>query len=209
MTERPRERKSTTERRQALRSELIAAAEGLIASQGLDALAARAVAGEVGCSVGAIYNVFDDLDGLIIAVNSKTLAGLDREIGRILPSDQSDQDPEQTLVGIGHAYCRFAAKHPRLWSALFEQGLKPDRKVPDWHLDEHVRLFSHVVAVLKEILPERSDDEIWSLARLMFSAVHGIVSLGMHDLFIAVPSDEIEQQVETLVRAMVRGLFES
>ena len=204
----PKERKATTERRQALRGELIVAAERMIAESGLDALTARAVASDVGCSVGAIYNVFEDLDGLIVAVNSQTLARLDREIARILPGDDQDHDPEETLVGVGHAYCRFAAEHPRLWSALFEQGLKPDRTTPDWHMDEHVRLFSHVVGTLGQIAPNRGDDEIWALARLLFSAVHGVVSLGMHDLFIAVPSGEIEIQVETLVRAMVRGLFE-
>ena len=36
---------------------------------------------------------------------------------------------------------------------------------------------------------------------------HGIVSHGMHDLFIAVPPDEIEHQVEILVHSMLEGLF--
>ncbi len=201
--------KATAERRQALRKDLIEAADARIAEEGLSALTARLVAAEVGCSVGAIYNVFEDLDGLIIAVNSKTLARLDREIAKILPAEQDNQDPTESLVGIGLAYCRFARKHLRLWSALFEQGLKPDRVVPAWHMDEHVRLFTHVVTILKKIAPDRSDEEVWSLARMMFSAVHGIVSLGMHDLFIAVPSDEIEQQVAILLRSLVQGLFKT
>ena len=201
-----KEHKATAERRQALRNELIGAADDIIAGQGLSALTARVAAAKVGCSVGAIYNVFEDLDGLIIAVNSNTLSRLDRDIARVLPDD-GNGDPAETLVAIGLAYCRFAATYPRLWSALFEQGLKPGREVPDWHMDEHVRLFAHIVVTLKRLAPDQDDEQIWSLARLVFSAVHGIVSLGMHDLFIAVPADEIEQQVEILVRSMLHGLF--
>lgn len=201
-----KEHKATAERRQALRNELIEAADAIIAKDGLSALTARVAASQVGCSVGAIYNVFKDLDGLIIAVNSNTLARLDREIGKVLP-ENGKGDPAETLVAIGLAYCRFAAAHPRLWSALFEQGLKPGRVVPDWHMDEHVRLFTHIVVELKKLAPDQDDEQIWSLARLVFSAVHGIVSLGMHDLFIAVPADEIEHQVEILVRSMLEGLF--
>lgn len=204
-----KEHKATAERRQALRSALIEAANARISEEGLSALTARAIASDVGCSVGAIYNVFDDLDGLITAVNSSTLARLDRQIARALPDESEDQDPVETLVGIGLAYSRFAIKYPRQWSALFEQGLRSDREIPSWHMDEHLRLFTHVLNVLKKLAPEQSDEENWSLARLMFSAVHGIVSLGLHDLFIAVPSDEIEQQVALLVRSMMRGLFDA
>ncbi len=203
------EHKATAERRQALRSALIEAADMRIAKDGLSALTARTVASDVGCSVGAIYNVFEDLDGLIMAVNSKTLARLDREIATSLSSVSEDQSPVESLVAIGLAYCRFAAQHPRLWSALFEQGQKTDRVIPDWHMDEHIRLFTHVLTILKELAPEQSDEQTWSQARLMFSAVHGVVSLGMHELFIAVPSDEIEMQVEVLVRATACGLFEN
>ncbi|MDA7946189.1 MAG: TetR/AcrR family transcriptional regulator [Hyphomicrobiaceae bacterium] len=202
------EHKATAERRQALRAALISAAGRRIAEDGLPALTARAAASDVGCSVGAIYNVFDDLDGLIIAVNSKTLAHLDREIAKSLAAVADENDPVESLVAIGLAYCRFAAAHPHLWSALFEQGVKPDRDVPAWHMDEHIRLFAHVLTFLKQLDPKQEDEQAWSRARLMFSAVHGVVSLGMHELFIAVPPDEIETQVALLVRATARGLYD-
>ena len=61
-------------RRDQLRTALVAAAERTIKAEGLRGLRARALADEVGCSVGAIYNAVDDLDELILLVNTRTLA---------------------------------------------------------------------------------------------------------------------------------------
>ena len=69
---------NTADRRQSLRDGLIAAAEQAIAAEGLAGLRARDLARQVGCALGAIYNVFADLDDLIIAANARTLAARDR-----------------------------------------------------------------------------------------------------------------------------------
>src|ERR1700730_18090468 len=71
---------NTLNRRESLKESLIAAAERTIVSQGLRSLRARTLADEVGCALGAIYNVFADLDDLVLAVNSRTLAALEREL---------------------------------------------------------------------------------------------------------------------------------
>ena len=202
------ESRATQERRRKLRGELIKAAEDQIAEKGLESLTARALAAQIGCSVGAIYNVFADLDELVDAVNSRTLAKLDRKIAKQIPIDPFGIDPKECLVGLGVAYCQFAMEHTRLWSSLFEHGRKPDRTVPDWHFDEHARLVSHIVGVLKEFLPRRNEEEIWSLAGLLLSAVHGVVSLGLQEFFFAVPVDDIPKKVELLLGATLRGLEE-
>src|SRR5215467_3860058 len=71
---------ATDQRRARLRDALVAAAEQAIARQGLGSLRARALAEEVGCAVGAIYNVVEDLDDLVLLVNARTLAALEREL---------------------------------------------------------------------------------------------------------------------------------
>ena len=50
------------ERRKALREDLINIAEATIAREGLSGLKARDLATEAGCALGAIYNVFGDLN---------------------------------------------------------------------------------------------------------------------------------------------------
>src|SRR5918911_2138437 len=74
------------ERRRRLRDTLMAAAEGMIRRQGLSGLRARELAKAAGCAVGAIYNVFPDLDGLVLAVNAGTLDRIDAAVGERGPT---------------------------------------------------------------------------------------------------------------------------
>jgi hypothetical protein len=148
--------------------------------------------------------VFEDIDELVIAVNSRTLARLDRSIAAFEPS--SGMDAQECLVALAQAYCRFAIANTNLWTALFEHGERINRDIPDWHLDEHVQLIRHIVKSLEKLYPTRAQDELWQLAGLMFSAVHGVVSLGLQGFFFAVPADALEKQVALLVNAALEGL---
>lgn len=201
--------RKTAERRRKLRLELIDAGEAILREHGLDALTARAVASAVDCSVGAIYNVFDDIDGLIVAVNSRTLAKLDHKISAFAPDAGHQLEPDVCLDRLAVAYCQFAIEHTKAWSALFEHGERISRQIPDWHMDEHVHLIGHVVKSLQQLLPGNSDEENWQLAGLLFSAVHGVVSLGLQGFFFAVPQQQIEAQASQLVRSTLKGLRQS
>ena len=68
----------TAARREQLKDALVAAAARTIAKEGVGGLKARALADEVGCAVGAIYNVVADLDELTLLANSQTLAALEQ-----------------------------------------------------------------------------------------------------------------------------------
>src|SRR5262249_43714580 len=63
---------STAGRREQLREDLLRAVERTVISEGYQALRARSLAGQVGCAVGAIYNVFPDLDALVFAAKART-----------------------------------------------------------------------------------------------------------------------------------------
>src|SRR3954454_25251440 len=106
----PVEGNATAERRATLRAALVAAAERAIMQQGLAGLRARALAEEVGCAVGAIYNVVKDLDELVLLVNAKTLAALknalDKATARTKQTDGVDGAIER-LVQMALAYLDF------------------------------------------------------------------------------------------------------
>ena len=65
------------ERRAKLREALIQAAERSISAGGLAALKTRELAREIGCANGAVYNLVDDMDELVLLVGSRTLRRLD------------------------------------------------------------------------------------------------------------------------------------
>jgi len=114
--------------------------------------------------------------------------------------------PAETLVRIAVAYCDFAAENLELWRALFEHRMTPGKPVPEWAISEQMDLFRHIYRPLAALFPKRSTDELGVTARSLFSAVHGMVLLGLEQKLIAVPVEALRKEIATIVRAMVDGL---
>jgi AcrR family transcriptional regulator len=196
------------ERREKLREALILAAEQSIAAGGLAGLKTRELAREIGCANGAVYNLVADMDELILLVGSRTLRRLDASLTEAECKDDAKDDASaiETLVRIAVAYCDFAAGNTGLWRALFEHRMAPGKPTPDWAIDEQMALFRHISRPLAMLFPKRSAAELSVTARSLFSAVHGMVTLGLEQKLIAVPIDALRHEIAIMVRAVVNGL---
>lgn len=193
----------TQRRREEQRQALIAAAERAIAAQGLAGLKARELASEVGCSLGAIYNLVQDMDELVLRVGSRTLSRLDVALTEV---ESGPEGAVERLVAIALAYCRFARANLHLWRTLFDHRMAEGSEVPDWAVSEQMQLFRHIAVPLSELLPNAGGDRLALLTRTLFSAVHGVLVLGLDEKLIAVPVAALEQQIDMLVRLVCAGL---
>src|SRR6185369_13134862 len=192
------------ERRAKLREELILAAERSISAGGLAGLKTRDLAREIGCANGAVYNLVEDMDELILRVGSRTLARLDAALTNA--ESNGAPSPRETLVRIAVAYCDFAAENLELWRALFEHRMAPDKQVPEWAVEEQMNLFRHIYHPLAKLFPNWNADELGITARSLFAAVHGMVSLGLEQKLIAVPVAALRDEIATIVKATIKGL---
>ncbi len=191
--------RKTQQRRDDLRERLLDIAEAEIRDHGLSALRARSLADQAGCAVGAIYNVFDDMTGLILAVNGRTF----RRMGKFVSDtirDKPDASPTDCLVIIAKGYLAFAIENPNLWRALFDVEMSSDGNVPAWYLDELGRLFSIISSPISELNPDATASEIDLMTRTLFSSVHGIVLLGLERRISGVPRERMEDMIEYLLR---------
>lgn len=185
-------------KRQKLRDDLLRAATDRIANDGLEKLRARDLATDVGCALGALYNVFSDLDDLILHVNSLTLHALDDCLSQTAHAVK-EAPPADQLVALAHRYLDFAMANRKSWAALFDHQMPDGASVPDWHLAEHAVLFAHIIRPLNQLMPELDPEETALTARGLFSATHGVVSLGLQNRFSAVPPDKIRDMLTRLV----------
>jgi AcrR family transcriptional regulator len=192
------------ERREKLRESLILAAERSISGGGLAALKSRELAQEIGCSNGAVFNLVNDMDELVLLVGSRTLRRLDAALTDA--ESAGPPAPTETLVRIAVAYCDFAGEHLELWRALFEHRMAPGKPIPEWAVNDQMDLFRHIFQPLAQLLPSRSAAELGVTARSLFSAVHGMVLLGLEQKLIAVPVEALRAEIAVIVRAMVKGL---
>ncbi len=198
----PSRRATTSVRHRELHGRLIGAAEAAVAETGLQNLRARQLAEIAGCSVGAIYGVFPDLDALILAVNARTLAAIDTALREAAPAKQ----PAARLVRLAQAYLNYAAANRLRWDALFQHRIPDGQTLPGWYIEQQNAAFSHIEQPLAVLLPSMPDGERILLARTLFSAVHGVVALGLTEKVATTPMPVLRTQLQVLVEAVCHGL---
>jgi AcrR family transcriptional regulator len=185
-------------RKAELRESLIVAAEKRIEAKGLAAVRTRDLAAEVGCAVGAIYNVFDDLNALILAVNGRTF----RKIGLVVKQSLDGAEglpPVERLIRMSYAYLAFAEENVALWRALFDIDMSADG-VPGWYMEELEALFANIAKPVSELFPDLRGSEADLMVRGLFSSVHGIVLLGLQNRISGVARGNIETMIAQILR---------
>ncbi|MEW9617565.1 TetR/AcrR family transcriptional regulator [Shinella sp. S4-D37] len=190
-------------KKEELRARLVAAGTALISDEGLKGLRARDVAERAGAALGGLYTVFDDLDGLVLAVNSGTLKRLEKALeGAIAPGAAAGE----TFLSLSLAYLRFALSERNLWSALFEHRMPEGVPVPDWHLAEHAFLIGLIAAPMAAHMPDASAEDIAIRARTFFSAVHGVIAISLEGRFVGITPQVLEREVAALARLLAGSL---
>jgi AcrR family transcriptional regulator len=189
--------------RQRLEARMIDIAERVITVEGISAMQARRVAQEADCSVGTLYNVFGGLDGLVIAVNMRTLAVLGDKLQTAARGADGGSLHSQ-LIALALAYRDFAYQQTPRWRALFEHKMEPDKSVPPGYREAQATLFALVESALQSVIADAA--QRMSAARALFSAVHGIVALALDNKLGGQDPAETERQVRLIVGALARGL---
>jgi AcrR family transcriptional regulator len=183
------------------RHSILKAARAAIASKGLISLKIRDIAEAVNCSIGSIYNEFGDFDGVILEVSRETIRALDARLSAV-----PDRDPIEQLLDLAEGYLGFATEHANLLRALYEHRMENDRPFPDDLLQMVVKTFALMHEPMVRLLPDHDPVEVALLARMMFSAVHGIISLGLEERMVAVPPQSLHRHVRQFVTTHLIGL---
>ncbi|MEJ2022665.1 MAG: TetR/AcrR family transcriptional regulator [Maritimibacter sp.] len=194
---------SRAEKKAELRNRLIEAAEIEIVEHGLAGLKARAITARAGCALGGLYTAFEDLDMLVVEVNSRTL----KQLGAVLTEAvaQNATTPEQALQTLATRYADFAIEHQRLWLSLFEHRLAEGREIPEWHKKEHAVLLEVIVPHLEKLRPDMDKEQLLLRTRTTFAAVHGVVYLTLQGRIVGVPLPQLKSELVGLVETMTIG----
>jgi len=180
----------------------LSAAEGLVAEQGLPALTARSVARAIGYSPGTLYNVFKDLDDLVIHLNGRTIDALDRALAQATPTG----DPRRDLGQLLELYLQFVRDHHNLWSVLFDYRAAADWSVPQWYLEKVGKLLGRIEAALAPLFAAGDRESAASAARVLWASLHGICSLSESNKLRVITDRSAREMAEFLVANLIAGL---
>lgn len=189
--------------REKLRQDVLAIGRAMLEAEGLQTLHARRIAERARCSVGSIYNVFGDLDGLIIALNMETVS----DLGKVLKASHKGSahlSLDERLTDLAITYARFAFANPHRWRAVFEHKLAGDRTIPDIYRSDQARLLALIENIIAQDIPDGTLRG--HAARALFAAVHGIVALALESKLVAFDPVQTEMEIRFIVTAAAKGL---
>lgn len=185
-----------------LRELILTSTTELIESEGLAGLSAREIARRIGYSPGTLYNVFDNLDDLVLTIEGRLLDRLAQSL-RAVPETEC---PKDRLKNIAMAYLSFTHENPKLWNLLFEHHMQTGAEIPSWYQEKLESLLAEVERELGRLIPAASTDQVQRAARVLWAGVHGITSLSTTDKLSIVTTDAAAPLVRDLIDHYLNGL---
>ena len=185
-----------------LRELIITAATETIEQSGLGGLSAREIARKIGYSAGTLYNVFADIDDLVLTIEQRLLEKLAADLHDV----PKTADTTQYVCDLAAAYLAFTQQRPRLWNLLLEHHMPHDWRVPP-PFQARLDALLHVVEQgLKPIITTADPARAHRAARVLWASVHGITSLATADKLTNVSAENAAILVDDMVRTYIHGL---
>ncbi|WP_342360749.1 TetR/AcrR family transcriptional regulator [Terrarubrum flagellatum] len=194
------------DRRSRQRTEMARLAVEIVENDGLAGLQARRIAERADCAVGTVYNLFGDLDGVIIAANEETLREIMAACSEALAQMDQAGAAEDRLIALARAYASYAEAHPKRFDALFTHRAAADREFPESFTKLTDDLFALLGRVFADATAPMDAHERDVAARALWASVHGIVTLGLQDRVGLLTREEIAPAIGHIVKAAVRGM---
>ncbi|MGA0600273.1 TetR/AcrR family transcriptional regulator [Caulobacter sp. KR2-114] len=166
-----------------------------LAEVGLARFSARDVAKRVGYSIGTLYNVFGSYDGLMLAINARTLRLWSAHLRQALAAAGDDR-----IGALVRGYFDFATGNPRTWIAVYEHHMADDAPAPDWYAQDVGDLMGIVAGEIAAALPHARPDTAAALARSLVATVHGHCAFAIYRTFDMLGETAPEQAALARVR---------
>ena len=106
---------------------MLDAARHVAATDGPEAITARRIAGDIGYSPGTIYQLFDNLDALIVALKSVVLSEILERLDALAMTGKVERD----VLALVDAYLAYEREEPALWRTLFDLSLPGGSPFPE------------------------------------------------------------------------------
>ncbi len=158
-----------------LKEKIFHSAWHIVEHEGMDQLTVRGIAELSECSLGAIYNVFDNFQDLQLRVNANILSRLYQSFSETADlAIKENKSLKELLKDLGSAYIDFGKKHRFLWKALFEHT--PSAPFPDWYI-KHTHEGLHLLSKKLSITFSIPETKIRKSLGFFWTSIHGLCSV--------------------------------
>ncbi len=180
--------------REELKQLILEAAKNIVRTKGHTLLTSRGIASKIGYAVGTLYNVFDNLEDIVLHLNGKTLDSIFEKMKTV-----------RNFKGMGRAYLNYAEEEPNLWKMLFEYPNFSYESFPIWYQDKINRNFELAESLL-ELDIKLPKNQVSKYARVLWAGIHGICVLSMNGSLRRTQSESAQSQINLLLDSCYKNL---
>lgn len=189
--------------RDRISTDVLDKAAGIIAERGVGALNARELAQGAGIAVGTLYNIYGNLDRLVLRLNARTL---DRLCDRLEAEALKAEAPVDQMAAMAKAYIDFANEQPLIWRAVFDHQSTGDAARADWYSSSIERIATLAIRILGPMFPVDQGRAARRVATIIWAGVHGICALAQGGNLRHVTHADPKRLAEDLVRGYLSGI---
>lgn len=182
---------------EALKVSTIQVARRLLEEGGPEALTARALAREVGATPGTIYNLFGNMNAVLLEVNKQGFMELAQTVDAIKPGS-----PREWLIAMADTYVDFMIQRPVVWRGLFE-GPRVTEQFPPWYTGMIDALIDRIAAPISELNPKTTPR---LLAEEALVSVHGVVALAASSRLDLLTHQEPHQLAHRMIDRLIGAI---
>lgn len=161
-----------------LRELIVLEGHRLISEVGFPRFSAREVAKRIGYSVGTLYNVFGDLDSMMLAINGRTL-----DLWRAYLVERLATAGDDRLAAAIGAYFDFAVAHRHAWTAIYDFRPADYRTMQGDYAAKVAAITGVVVDEVAAALPPHRLGDAPRLAGSLLAMVHGHCFFALNGTF--------------------------
>lgn len=119
-------------KKEKLRARVFNSAWGIVEREGMAQLNVRKIAKLSDCSLGSIYNSFENFQSLQLHINAAVLSNLFLVLKKVIDKGiEEGMTLRQIFKDLGYAYIEFGTKNKFLWKAVFEHFSTDP--LPEWY----------------------------------------------------------------------------
>lgn len=182
---------------------LIKIGRQIVRDKGTEALTVRKLSEASGCSVGAIYNQFANMDNFIVIQNYMTLD----ELCRRFESVEAVDNPYVEMNNLLQVFIDFIADNHNLWYMLYIFHLSRSERIYSYlYLRKVVKIVSIIGKLLKRMLPDMEQPERILSTHVLWLSMFAVSSLLSKNVLDSFSKVNKESMCQILLNTYIAGL---
>lgn len=192
-------------KKEKLRKTVFNSAWKIVENEGIDRLNVRKIAKLSDCSLGSIYNAFENFESLQLHINSAVLSDLFSNLRAVIKTGiERRESLREIFRALGSAYIEFGNKNKFLWKAVFEHF--PVEQVPEWYQKQTQDGIYQICEDLAKHF-NISVEEMKCKVGFFWASIHGMGAILLNRKMEMVSDLFRDSSLNTYVEYCLEGLF--